>query len=303
MSEKSVKLVYPFQGLKISIENPAGDTRHWYDPNADEHGETTMVYDYGFINGTLGLDGDEVDCYIGPDKESKKVFVITQLKRFEFTDVDEQKCMLGFPNSIAAKTAYLQHFNDARFFGDMKEMTIEEFKQKLKDKYGSLIKHVLLDEEQSAKISGNNSLFLSWAKSEFKPSRLGSDSDVGSKVKFTVKSKENETTEDSISTLSDITKALRAISIAGLARRDRLNVAYMAGYAASQQTPQSAPGVPEYKQVDIGIDESQQRSWDEPPQLPVRKIGVVFPEGQKWEENKATEKSYGPEEAKPIWRR
>lgn len=136
------KLAYKtsFQGLPVSIENRKGSVRHWHDPNSDEDGKTKMLYPYGYVRGTLGLDGDEVDVYIGPDKKSDKVFVITQLQRFEFEKVDEQKVMLGFANPVAAKTAYLQHFNDARFFGDMKEMTMDEFKAKLDSKKGKLIK-------------------------------------------------------------------------------------------------------------------------------------------------------------------
>lgn len=136
------KLAYKtdFQGLPVSIENRKGSVRHWYDKDADEHGTTKQEFPYGYVRGTMGLDGDEVDVYIGPDKQSDRVFVITQLKRFEFKEIDEQKVMLGFPNQIAAKSAYLRHFNDARFFGDMKEMTMDEFKAKLKGKKGKLIK-------------------------------------------------------------------------------------------------------------------------------------------------------------------
>ena len=136
------KLAYrtTFQGLPISIENKAGSNRHWYDESADEHGKTKMVYPYGYVRGTLGLDGDEVDVYIGPDKEAEMVYVVTQLKRFEFEKVDEQKVMLGFKDADRAKTAYLQHFNDARFFGEMKEMTMDEFKKELGKKKGKLIK-------------------------------------------------------------------------------------------------------------------------------------------------------------------
>jgi hypothetical protein len=48
--------------------------------------------------------------------------------------------MLGFRDADRAKTAYLQHFNDARFFGEMKEMTMDEFKKELGKKKGKLIK-------------------------------------------------------------------------------------------------------------------------------------------------------------------
>jgi hypothetical protein len=129
-----------FQGLPVSIENRKGSVRHWYDPEADEHGKTKMKHPYGYVRGTLGLDGDEVDVFVGPDKSSDKVFVITQLKRPEFKEVDEQKVMIGFKDSHSAKAAYLRHFNDSRFFGSMKELSLDEFKSKAKKSNGKLIK-------------------------------------------------------------------------------------------------------------------------------------------------------------------
>lgn len=136
------KLAYrtEFQGMPISVENRAGSNRNWYDPKADEHGKTKMEYPYGYVRGTLGLDDDEVDVFLGPDKKSNKVFVVTQMERFKFKKVDEQKVMLGFSSVKAAKAAYLRHYDDDRFFGSMKEMTVEEFKSKLKSRKGKIIK-------------------------------------------------------------------------------------------------------------------------------------------------------------------
>lgn len=134
-----------FQGLPISIENKAGSRRYWYDSNADEHGSTKMKYPYGYIRGTLGTDGDAVDVFIGPNEDSDKVFVITQLKRPEFTKIDEQKVMLGFNSAGDAKKAYLSHYNDPRFFGSLKELSLAEFKGKLKSAKGKLIKHLFFD--------------------------------------------------------------------------------------------------------------------------------------------------------------
>lgn len=135
-----------FQGLPISIEQKAGSVRHWYDEAADEHGTTTMRIPYGYVTGTLGLDGDAVDVFVGPAKTSSKVFVITQMTRPEFKKIDEQKVMLGFDSPEKAKEAYLQHFNDARFFGSMKEISLEEFREKLKTHRGKLIKHLYLQD-------------------------------------------------------------------------------------------------------------------------------------------------------------
>lgn len=150
--EKSRKLHgrIDFQGLPISIENREGSRRYWYDPAADEHGSTKMKYPYGYIRGTLGLDGDEVDVFVGPNSDSSKVFVVTQMTRPEFEKVDEQKVMLGFNSAKEAKEAYLQHFNDPKFFGSMKEMDIEEFRQKLSRTKGKLIKHLYLTPDSAS---------------------------------------------------------------------------------------------------------------------------------------------------------
>lgn len=150
-----------FQGLPISIENRAGSRRYWYDHEADEHGSTKMKYPYGYVKGTLGLDGDAVDVFVGPEEDSDLVVVITQLKRPDFSEVDEQKVMLGFSSASEAKKAYLKHYNDPRFFGSMKTMSVAEFKDKLKTQRGKLIKHLYLDTtsasiQPSIEFSGGN---------------------------------------------------------------------------------------------------------------------------------------------------
>src|SRR3990167_3984608 len=119
---------YDFQGLKLSIENAAGSTREWYDKDAGEKGETTMRFDYGYDRMSEGTDGDHVDVYVGPNRESSKVWVVNQMRKPEFTEFDEQKCMIGFDSEKEARDAYLQHYNDDRFLGEMFEMSFDDFK-------------------------------------------------------------------------------------------------------------------------------------------------------------------------------
>lgn len=129
-----------FQGLPISIENRKGSVRHWQDPHNGESGKTKFTYPYGYISGTLGTDGDSVDCFIGPDKDSTKVFVIKQVKTpFTRRRWDENKCFLGWKSSKEAKAAYLKHYNDPRFFGKIKEFSMEEFKELLEKKRGKFL--------------------------------------------------------------------------------------------------------------------------------------------------------------------
>jgi hypothetical protein len=129
-----------FQGLPVSVENRKNSRRYWIDDNTGETGSTKMKYPYGYVRGTLGTDGDEVDVYVGPNKKSDKVFVVTQMKKPKFKEVDEQKVMLGFDSAKEAKAAFLAHYDDRRFFGSMKEINVAEFQVKLKKQHGKLIK-------------------------------------------------------------------------------------------------------------------------------------------------------------------
>lgn len=125
-------------GFDISIENPAGSVRRWYDPHGKETGSTKMHYDYGYIRRTEGTDGDHVDVYIGPDTDSERVYVIDQMKKpatgSDWSHFDEQKVMLGFSSASDAKTAYGRQYDDPRFFGSMKEMSMAEFRDKVLDR-------------------------------------------------------------------------------------------------------------------------------------------------------------------------
>lgn len=126
-----------FQGLKISIENKKGSVRKWYDPLKDESGETKMKNPYGYIRLTEGADGEHVDCYIGPDEEAGRVYVVHQ-NNPKNGRYDEDKVMLGFNSAEEAKEAYLAHYDDPRFFGSVDEYNFETFKDHVKRKKGKI---------------------------------------------------------------------------------------------------------------------------------------------------------------------
>jgi hypothetical protein len=129
-----------FRGLPVSIENAKSSSRQWYNPDVDKYGITRMDNPYGYVRGTMGVDGDAVDVYIGPDRESDMVFIIHQKKAPDFVDYDEDKCFLGFESEEAAREAYLKHFDDPRFLGPITAMTFEEFREKLESHRGKMIK-------------------------------------------------------------------------------------------------------------------------------------------------------------------
>jgi len=120
-----------FQGLPVSIENRKGSVRRWYDPHEKREGTTKMHHAYGYIRGTKGTDGDHVDVYLGPDKNSDKVFVIHQKKAPAFKEFDEDKCMLGFGSGAEAKAAYIKQYDKPGFFGGMTPLSLGDFKRKV----------------------------------------------------------------------------------------------------------------------------------------------------------------------------
>lgn len=120
-----------YQGLPISIENRKGSVRKWYDPHNKEEGKTKMLWPYGYIRRTKGVDGDHVDVYVGPNKDAKVAFVIHQMKAPDFKQFDEDKVMLGFDSADEAKSAYLKQYNNPKFFGSMTPIPMEQFKTKV----------------------------------------------------------------------------------------------------------------------------------------------------------------------------
>ncbi|WP_333981856.1 hypothetical protein, partial [Pseudomonas aeruginosa] len=64
-------------GITTLIENPRGSIRQ----GKDGSWRVQMKHHYGFIKGTKGADGDEVDCFVGPNLGSKRVFVVNQVNK------------------------------------------------------------------------------------------------------------------------------------------------------------------------------------------------------------------------------
>ena len=91
-------------GYNISIENPKGSVRRGTDENGVKW-ENEMPYDYGYIRGTKGKDGDHIDIFLGPIEDPLEVYVVDQInpKTGKF---DESKVMFGFASIDEARRAY-----------------------------------------------------------------------------------------------------------------------------------------------------------------------------------------------------
>lgn len=121
--DSSARTMY-HHGLQTVVENPKGTMRR------GRNWEVWMPADYGYIQGSIGADGDQVDCYIGPSPESSNVYVVNQKKKLS-NAFDEHKVMLGYYTPESALEDYYLGFNDGsgvqRIMG-YKSMTMQDFK-------------------------------------------------------------------------------------------------------------------------------------------------------------------------------
>ena len=119
-------------GMDISIENRKGSVRRGVDKDGHKW-KRKMHAHYGYVRGSVGVDKDHVDCYIGPNHKSTHVFIINQndptTGRF-----DEQKVMIGFDSPEEAKALYMKQYDRPGFFGSMEETDIDTFKEKALEK-------------------------------------------------------------------------------------------------------------------------------------------------------------------------
>lgn len=111
--------------LNVAIENVRGSVRQgngW---------QVKMPADYGYVSGTNGRDGEEIDCFVGLQHDSEQVFVIAQLDP-STGKPDEDKVMIGYPDIGAALRDYFGSYTDGagwKRVGGVHGMSMDDFKQ------------------------------------------------------------------------------------------------------------------------------------------------------------------------------
>ncbi|HBI39457.1 MAG TPA: hypothetical protein DDY16_00715 [Tenacibaculum sp.] len=152
---------FTFEGFEIVIENPKGSVRRSYlDNGYQKHNKMTSTY--GYIKGTIGKDGDELNVFIGDHVNSEfNVYVIDQ--KDQVTGVfDEHKIMFGYKSLKEAKNRYLECY-DRNFEGfyNISELTMQDFKKML---YSGLICRSpvseILDPNNVSEINGVKKILL-----------------------------------------------------------------------------------------------------------------------------------------------
>lgn len=114
-------------GYDITIENPKGSTRSGKDASGKAW-SVPMHYDYGYIKGTEGVDGDHIDVYLSDNPTSGNVYVVDQIDQ-KTGKFDEHKVMYGFPSKEAAVEAYKGQYTDGWKVGPVTEVSREDFKK------------------------------------------------------------------------------------------------------------------------------------------------------------------------------
>jgi hypothetical protein len=118
-------------GLTIMIENPEGSVRSGTDANG-ETWETTMKHHYGYIENTVGADGDELDVFVKVGTEpdwTGTVYVIHQNDPVT-GEFDEHKVVMGADSEADATAIYLSNYDEGWMgFDRIEAMDITAFRE------------------------------------------------------------------------------------------------------------------------------------------------------------------------------
>jgi DNA topoisomerase-1 len=118
-----------------------------------------MKYPYGYLRMTQGVDGDHLDCYVGPNEAATHAFIVHQCDP-KTGKYDEDKCFLGFDSEEAVKRAFLQHYDDPKFLGPITRMPMAEFERKARatreepKKLKSLVFHKAYNPDEPRNLRG-----------------------------------------------------------------------------------------------------------------------------------------------------
>lgn len=129
-----------YAGLKIVIENLPGTTRSGVDLKGDPWA-VTMTYPYGYVGGTRGTDGDEVDCFLGPFEEVPTAFAVHTQNPIT-GKADEDKLMLGWPDVGSALNAFFENYSSPAFFRSVEAIPMRDLPLQLKRLRGKKLKAV-----------------------------------------------------------------------------------------------------------------------------------------------------------------
>lgn len=168
LSGNYAKGKFSFLGiLPITIEQPQGSIRSGVDEDGKEWSQE-MKHTYGYFDAAEGPDGDEVDCFIGPNLESREVFVVDQLK--SDGSFDEYKVMLGFDDAEHARTAYLSNYEEGwSNLGDITHIDVDTLKRWLESadrREKPFTEYLKVEDAMDPNEDRDGDVFLNWSQDQ-----------------------------------------------------------------------------------------------------------------------------------------
>ena len=116
--------------LNIAIENPADSIRAGTDPSGKEW-QIKMQHHYGYIENTIGADGDEIDVFVKNhlDSDPEHAYIIRQLN--PDGTFDEHKIIIGAETEDEAKEIYHSNFETGwQGFGSIERIAMADLPAK-----------------------------------------------------------------------------------------------------------------------------------------------------------------------------
>lgn len=117
----TVKKTVDYQGIKVHVDRPKGTIQSGVDESGQAWSRTYQI-DYGFLPGTKGGDGEELDAFLGEDPEAPQAWMCKQSKADG--SFDEHKLMLGFRSANEARLAYAAHIPE-KFLREMHGIRVD----------------------------------------------------------------------------------------------------------------------------------------------------------------------------------
>ena len=120
-------------GMRVTIETPMYQSRRGKQDGVPW--SVLCMAHYGYINGVVGADGDNLDVFVGPSPESQLVVVFNQMSYREAPKVvfDEHKVVMGFHDMASAHRAYFNSYErGAPIVSSFVPCSIKQFKAWIK---------------------------------------------------------------------------------------------------------------------------------------------------------------------------
>lgn len=118
-------------GMNISIENPADSIRQGMGEDGKKW-KVTMKHHYGYFDGSMGADGDELDVFVKANlvTEPDHAYIINQVKIDG--SFDEHKVVIGAESEEEAKRMYLSNYKRGwDGFGSIEKVSMTDLKGRM----------------------------------------------------------------------------------------------------------------------------------------------------------------------------